>query len=123
MPRMNEPPAANPTSDLHLHVVADYGALSYLAADIVTRVVHENPGGAITLPTGETPRGMYEELARRIERGDLDFANIHGASIHFVPSEAPDPTQAAAAYDAEITGLGGLKLAVLGLGRNGHIAF
>src|SRR5680860_1232810 len=77
MPRMNEPPAANPTSDLHLHVVADYTALSHLAADIVTRFVHENPGGAITLPTGETPRGMYEELARRIERGDLDFSSIH----------------------------------------------
>ena len=156
MPKRDEAEVANATTEPHLHVVADYAALSHLAADIVTRVVNENPGGAITLPTGETPRGMYEELAHRIERGDLDFssihffcmdeylgkgiddkasltawldnvfltpANLHGPNIHFVPSEDKNPDQAAATYDAEIAELGGLKLAVLGLGRNGHIAF
>jgi len=146
----------NATSDFRLHIVAGYASLSRLAADVVTRVVNENPGGAITLPTGETPRGMYEELTRRIELGELDFssihffclddylgksiddkasltgwlddafltpANLHGGNIHFIPSTAPDPDAAAAAYDGAITGLGGLKLAVVGLGPNGHIGF
>ena len=143
-------------SGVDLHVVADYSALSGMAADIVSRVVGEHPRGAITLPTGETPRGMYEELIRRQERGELDFssvnffclddylgksiddeasltswldevfltpANLRDDNIHFVPTMASDPVAAAAVYDQAIQDLGGLKLAVLGLGPNGHIGF
>lgn len=156
MSRNDGPVVSNNASGVHLHVVADYVEMSHLAADVVTGVIHENPGGPITLPTGETPRGMYEELTRRIERGDLDFssihffcldeylgkgiddaasltswldeafltpAHLHGDNIHFIPSTAPNPMAAAAAYDAAIAELGGLKLAVVGLGLNGHIAF
>jgi len=137
-------------------VFDDYETLSHEVAGIVDQVVRENPGVAITLPTGETPRGMYNELVRRITAGDLDFstvhffclddylgasiddptsltawldevfltpANLHGDHVHFVPTTAPDPEAAAAAYEAEIQALGGFRLAVLGLGPNGHIGF
>lgn len=143
-------------SKLHLHVVADYAEVSRLAADVVSRVVQDYPDAAITLPTGETPRGMYEELARRIREGILDFsgvqlfcldeylgkgiddaasltawlsetflqpARLDPAQVHFVPSQAADPVSAAAAYEQEIERHGGLKLAVVGLGRNGHVGF
>ena len=140
-----------------VRVVADYETLSREAADIVDLTVRTNPGAAITLPTGETPRGMYGELVKRITSGDLDFSSVHlfclddylgaaiddpasltawlnevflapanlieGGHVHFVPTTAPDPDAAAAAYDAEIQSHGGLKLAVLGLGPNGHIGF
>jgi glucosamine-6-phosphate deaminase len=156
MSQNDGPAKSTEASDIHLHRVADYVELSHLAADIVTRVIQENPSDAVTLPTGETPRGMYEELTRRIERGDLDFSSIHffcldeylgkgiddrssltswldaafltpaglhGDNIHFIPSTAPNPKAAAADYDKAIADRGGLKLAVVGLGFNGHIAF
>jgi glucosamine-6-phosphate deaminase len=122
----------------------------------VTHVIDEHPRGAVTLPTGETPRGMYEELIRRQEQGELDFssvnffclddylgktiddvasltawldevfltpARLHDGNIHFVPTMASDPAAAAAEYEKAIQDLGGLKLAVVGLGPNGHIGF
>lgn len=142
--------------EAHIHVVADYTDVSRLAADVVTRVVTESPDAAITLPTGETPRGMYEELVRRIQAAELDFSGVHffclddylgkGVEdetsltawlnevflqparlepdhIHMVPSLASNPAEAARSYDADIERHGGLKLAVVGLGRNGHIGF
>ena len=143
-------------SELHMHVVADYAEVSRMAADVITRVVQENPEAAITLPTGETPRGMYQELVRRIQDGVLDFsrvqffcldeywgkgvddetsltawlddvflrpAGLDSDHVHFVPSLALDPVEGAAAYEQEIERHGGLRLAVVGLGPNGHIGF
>lgn len=137
-------------------VADDYVAMSLIAAEIVVRTIAEHPGTALTLPTGGTPRGMYDELVARIGRGELSFdavnlfclddylgkgiddetsltawldgvflspAGLHGPNIHFVPTLASDPDAAAAAYDQEIQGHGGLELAVLGLGPNGHIGF
>jgi glucosamine-6-phosphate deaminase len=139
-----------------VRVVADYDAMSQEAAEMVALAVSNNPGAAITLPTGETPRGMYEELVRRITAGNLDFsrvhffclddylgtsieneasltrwlndvflepANLHGDNVHFIPTMAPIPDAAADAYEDEIHSHGGLKLAVIGLGPNGHIGF
>lgn len=141
---------------LHLHVVADYNEVSRLAADVVSRIAREYPQGAVTLPTGETPRGMYGELVRRIQVSELDFSNVHlfcldeyvgkGVEdetsltawldevflspagldpdhVHFIPSQATDLASAAPAYEAELERLGGLKLAVVGLGLNGHVGF
>lgn len=143
-------------SEPHLHVVADYADVSRLAADVVTRVVQEQPDAAITLPTGETPRGMYAELVRRIRGGELDFSNVHlfcldeyfgkgiddaasltawldevfltpagldADQVHLIPSLASDPEHAVMAYEQEIERLGGLRLAVVGLGLNGHVGF
>lgn len=139
-----------------LSVMSGYQALSVQAAEIVTRCVTACPAGAITLPTGETPRGMYEELVRRIHAGSLDFstvrffclddylgtsmtdevsltgwlndvflkpAHVPRQNIHLIPTEAPDPDAAAERYDRAIASAGGLELAVVGLGPNGHIGF
>ena len=141
---------------LTLTVVADYDEMSRLAADRVATTVTANPGGAITVPTGETPLGMYKDLVRRVAGGTLDLSQTHifcldeylGAKpddsaslthwltqaflrpahipqdhIHYIPSFADDPHAAAQQYEADIAALGGLKLAVVGLGPNGHIAF
>jgi glucosamine-6-phosphate deaminase len=40
-----------------------------------------------------------------------------------LPSDAPDVKAACRAYDAAVAGLGGLEVAVLGLGPNGHLGF
>lgn len=43
--------------------------------------------------------------------------------VHTLPVTDPDPDSAARAYEAGIVAAGGLELAVLGLGGNGHIAY
>ena len=137
-------------------VARDYSSMSELAAWMVAEQIQAHPGSAMTLPTGETPRGMYEVLTRLILAGELDFrsieffclddylgkgihdetsltawldkaflspAQLDGPTIHFVPTLAPNPDEAAAEYEASIQALGGFQLAVLGLGPNGHIGF
>jgi glucosamine-6-phosphate deaminase len=44
-------------------------------------------------------------------------------NVHEVPAAASDPDAAALAYDAELSALGGLDLAVVGIGANAHVAF
>ena len=56
-------------------------------------------------------------------RSFMDPARVPRENIHMVPSSAPDPEAAAKKYESELASLGGLELAVLGLGPNGHIAF
>jgi glucosamine-6-phosphate deaminase len=56
-------------------------------------------------------------------RSFMDPARVPRENIHVVPSSALDPESAALAYEAELAAVGGLDLAVLGLGPNGHIAF
>jgi glucosamine-6-phosphate deaminase len=49
--------------------------------------------------------------------------NIDPHRVHAVPSTAPDPGRAAEEYERELAAHGGLDLAVLGMGANGHVAF
>lgn len=137
-------------------VVPDYDAMSRAAAEIVAETVTTRPGTAISVPTGSTPVGMFNELVDRVEQGKLTFdytqlfcldeyvgvtaddpnsltgwlyasflkpARVPAANIHTLPATAPDLRAAAAGYEAEIAAAGGLELAVLGLGGNGHIAY
>jgi glucosamine-6-phosphate deaminase len=53
----------------------------------------------------------------------LTPARVPAANIHTLPASAPDLEAAARQYEAEIAAAGGLALAVLGLGGNGHIAY
>jgi glucosamine-6-phosphate deaminase len=139
-----------------LRVVESYDEMSREAAEIVQRTVEGTPGAAITVPTGQTPVGMYEELVRRVKEGVLDLdethiflldeylgqgrddeasltrwlyevfltpAGIPQDHIHEIPATAEDPTRAAEGYEAALADLGGLELAVVGLGPNGHVAF
>jgi len=156
MAREAAPTTGAGEDSFQLLIADDYRHLSVLAADIVADTIARAPGTAITLPTGDTPRGMYEELVSRIRAGSLDFtaveffclddylgkgiqdktsltrwlhdtflgpAGLDGPSIHLIPSTASDPVAAAKDYEARIVGVGGLELAVVGLGRNGHVGF
>ena len=144
------------TEKPRITVVDDYDTMSKLAADRVADVITAFPDAAITVPTGSTPAGMYEELVRRINAKELDAsrvqvfclddylgqtpedeasltkllireflepANIPMENVHFIPTVSDDPHAAADRYEAEIAKAGGLKLAVIGLGPNGHVAF
>jgi glucosamine-6-phosphate deaminase len=61
-------------------------------------------------------------LTNWLEAEFLRPAGLHD-TVHYIPAADPDPEAAAASYEAELAAVGGLRLAVLGLGPNGHIAF
>jgi glucosamine-6-phosphate deaminase len=123
-------------------VTPDYRTLSRRAAEIVAEAVRLKSELNIALPTGHTPTGMYEELARErldfskaktfnldeyvgladddprsfhayMRRTFFDRVNIAPENIHF-----PDQK-----YEETIRQAGGIDLLILGIGRNGHIAF
>lgn len=152
----NQGPVDSTLGTPRLTVVRDYDALSRRAADVVVETIEAHPGGAITVPTGSTPTGMYQKLVNRVDKGTADFsqvqifclddylgqtpddeasltkllikeflepARIPRQNVHFIPTTADDPHAAAEQYEREIADAGGLELAVVGLGPNGHIAF
>ena len=44
------------------------------AADLVEQMLRTKPGAVLALPAGNTPRPVYEELARRHRETGLSFA-------------------------------------------------
>ena len=110
------------------------------------------PAMRMILPTGETPLGMYAELRRmEAERGlgageatlfQLDeyrglapgdrrsfgsylrreLSGVRLGRMHALDGAAPDPGAECARHQA-LLDAGRVDLAVLGLGRDGHVAF
>src|SRR5215207_6900824 len=64
-----------------LSVLRDALAASESAADIVSNTLLRKPDAAITFPTGTTPLAMFDILAARAARGEIDFS---GVSIFFL---------------------------------------
>jgi glucosamine-6-phosphate deaminase len=131
-------------------------SLGEAAAERVAAVLDARPAPVIALPTGATPRGLYERLARRRRAGALagdharyfnldEFVGLSASDprsyaaflrkhflgpmevadgrVRLLSGEAPDLEAECRAYDAALDSAGGLDLAILGLGANGHIAF
>lgn len=71
---------------------------------------------------GQTPEDEAS-LTKLLLQEFLVPANIPTENIHFIPTVSDDPHAAAIRYEEEVAAAGGLKLAVIGLGPNGHIAF
>lgn len=63
-------------------IVADtYEAGAKAAADIIEKLVRENPCCTLGLATGSSPVGMYRELARRCKEEGLDFSKVHSVNL------------------------------------------
>lgn len=62
-------------------VAKDYEAASKAAADIIEKIVREEPECTLGLATGSSPVGMYQELARRCKEEGLDFSKIHSVNL------------------------------------------
>lgn len=61
---------------MELTIVDDYEILSRAAAETVAALVAERSDASLVVPTGNTPVGMYRELAARHDRGELDLSNV-----------------------------------------------
>jgi glucosamine-6-phosphate deaminase len=62
-------------------------------------------------------------FAAFLRRHFIDRAGLDPAQVRLLRGDASDINAEAAAHDAAVAALGGLDLAILGLGGNGHIAF
>lgn len=71
-------------------VVADYEALSRAGADLVAAAIAANPAANLVVATGETPMGLYRELARRHRDGLLDTSSLRVFQLDAYLGLAPD---------------------------------
>ncbi len=128
-------------------------AFANTATDALLELASAFDSPAIGLPTGNTPIGMYEELARRVAAGEADVSTwrpfaideyvgprdhpgsnrsffarywdtIPGAPpVQQFDPEAHDLQAEAERFAAAFRAAGGLDIAILGIGTNGHVAF
>ncbi|MEK7865721.1 MAG: glucosamine-6-phosphate deaminase [Planctomycetota bacterium] len=125
------------------------GQVAVEAADVVCRLLAAKPDAVLGLPTGRTPLALYEELVRRCREGGVSFrratvfaldellglrggdprsfrATLQGAIVARVDLDSTrfhSPEGDGGEYEGLIARAGGLDLVLLGIGRNGHIAF
>jgi glucosamine-6-phosphate deaminase len=126
-------------------VVDDAGAVAAYLAGLVLDAVEREPGLVLGVATGATPLPVYRALARgmgdfsRVRVVALDEyvglpAGHRGLYAEYVSHEitgplgiAPEnvvmPWGSGAELERRITALGGVDLQLLGIGRNGHLAF
>lgn len=62
-------------------VARDYDDASKKAADIIEKIVREEPECTLGLATGSSPVGMYQELSRRCSEEGLDFSKISSVNL------------------------------------------
>ena len=74
-------------------VVDTYEEGAKKAADIIEKVVRENPECTLGLATGSSPVGMYQELARRCAEEGLDFSAVHSVNLDEYVGLTPDHPQ------------------------------
>ena len=67
--------------ELKLTIVPDDAAMASVAADVVAEVIQAKPDAVITLPTGTTPLPMFDVLAARAARSEIDFSQTRFFSL------------------------------------------
>ncbi|MBS6025466.1 MAG: glucosamine-6-phosphate deaminase [Paeniclostridium sordellii] len=61
---------------MRILVSKDYEEMSKKAAQLIASQVTLKPNSILGLATGSTPIGMYRDLVKMYEKGELDFSNI-----------------------------------------------
>jgi glucosamine-6-phosphate deaminase len=137
---------------MQIELAPSADGLARRAADIVCAAVREKPEAVVGLASGKTPLGLYAELARRLAAGEVDLRSAtafaidelygvprnHPATnasyfarqvtfplreLHVMDSEARDAGVECARFRHVLETAGGFDLLLLGIGRNGHLAF
>jgi glucosamine-6-phosphate deaminase len=140
--------SANPSAPV---VVDSREHAEHELAREIAGLVREDRRVVLGLATGDTPSGVYRELARLRSQEGLDFDRVrtfnldeyldllpdHPGSLArwmrervFEPLGIPSANRhvpavdpGGAAYERSIREAGGIDLLILGIGRNGHIGF
>lgn len=137
-------------------ITKDYQELSAKAARFVLAQMWRQPNLVMTLPTGNTPLGLYCKLVDAYKKKQVSFKNITTFNLdeywgikptdsasyyaymqvnlfkhvnikkshtHLPPFLSATADLAARSYESAIKETGGIDLAILGIGNNGHIGF
>ncbi len=75
---------------MHVVTVDDYEALSRAAADLVCAVIANNPAAVMVLATGNSPMGLYRDVAQRRQRGEIDTSRLRVFQLDAYLGLAPD---------------------------------
>src|SRR3954469_1518779 len=59
---------------MELIICPDARAAAGLAADVIERLVNENPQAPLGLAPGSSPLGVYDEVARRVQAGRMSLS-------------------------------------------------
>lgn len=92
---------------LHAEARVDFGRATTFNLDEYVGVAPDHPASFHAF--------MHEAL--------FDRVNLDPARCHLPRGDAPDPGAEATRYEAAIAAAGGIDLQLLGIGRNGHLAF
>lgn len=133
-------------------VLGHHRNVALLAGELVANRLRARPDLRLILPTGHTPLGMYEVLRSHAADGSLaseratlfqldeylglapeddrsyraylrrELAGIELGALHGLDGSAADPDAECARHQA-LLDEAPLELAVLGIGRDGHVAF
>jgi glucosamine-6-phosphate deaminase len=133
-------------------VLADPRHVGLLAAELVANRIRARPMLRVLLPTGQTPRGMYAALRGHCADGSLPTSHVAVLGLdEYLGLGGDDPRSFRATLDRELAGIplgrrealdgaaadpqteaeryqavldaAPIDLAVLGIGRDGHVAF
>lgn len=83
---------------MNVIVVKNYDEMSAKAADIVAELIRENASAVLGLPTGNTPKGMYEALVQKHRKEGLDFSQVTTFNLDEYRGLAPDHPASFAHY-------------------------
>lgn len=83
---------------MKIYKVLNYDEMSRKAANIISAQITLNPSSVLGLATGSSPIGIYQQLIRRYEDGDLDFSNIRSVNLDEYKGIAPENEQSYAYY-------------------------
>lgn len=138
---------------MKITVCKDYDEMSRRAGEIIVRQMQKKPDSVLGFATGSTPIGLYQYLVKAYEEGKIDFSKIttfnldeyiglppdHEQSYHYfmeenlfskvnLPKEAihfpaVEGELSGKGYDKAIEDAGGIDIQILGIGRDGHMAF
>jgi glucosamine-6-phosphate deaminase len=133
-------------------VLADPRRVGLLAAELVANRIRARPMLRVLFPTGHTPRGMYAALRGHCADGSLPTSHVSVLGLdEYLGLGGNDPRSFRATLDRELDGMplgrrealdgaaadpaveavryqavldaAPVDLAVLGVGRDGHVAF
>ena len=78
---------------MKIYVGEDYKEMSRKAANIMSAQIILKPDSVIGLATGSTPIGIYDQLVKWYEKGDLDFSNVVAINLDEYKGLSPDNDQ------------------------------
>ncbi len=75
---------------MHLVIKEDYAALSRAGAERVASYLRAKPDAAVVVATGNTPLGLYRELADMRARGEVDSSRLRAFQLDAYLGLTPD---------------------------------